>query len=510
MSLLQMSISAGLLVIAIVLIRAVCLNKLPKSAFLMLWGVALFRLLVPMSISGQFSLYSAMREAVNSVSSHGTPALGWDGIIVLGQGAAGYTGLIDGVHTGISPIMAIWFVGMLAMFIFFAVVYLKVHHDLRFAMPIIGNAFLNDWMKLNKLKRPIAIMQSDRVNTPIASGLIKPRIILPKNMNIEDTLLLSHVLMHEYCHIKRLDALWKILMVAALCIHWFNPLVWVMFVLANRDLELTCDEMVLKHLGTETKTAYAYSIIGMAEQKNRFALLYNGFSKNAAAERIESIMKLKKTSLVSLILAFVLVASLSIGAFTVFAESPQTQPIFAPSEAALERLAAIIEEAGVAVLPYELRGRLPDFDESEVVSIVAEIDPEVHAWINEQTRARVPFLLFYPEYLLHDPVVYALVMEGASWSEIMDVIRAQVQERLEEAGHVYRVVTPYPGIPRRVFNIVPFEGELMSLLDYLIDHLNVGNEVFPFIFPQDLDLSSVPIFELSYFEGEVRFILPRD
>ena len=97
--------------------------------------------------------------------------------------------------------------------------------------------------------------------------------------------------MHEYVHIQRWDALWKLLFALALCIHWFNPLVWLMFVLANRDLELTCDERVIRHFGAGTKQNYAHSLIRMAEQRSKFAPLYSGFSKHVAAERIESIMK---------------------------------------------------------------------------------------------------------------------------------------------------------------------------------------------------------------------------
>jgi len=208
--------------------------------------------------------------------------------------------------------------------------YIKAHRKLRFATPIGDHTFINDWQKAHRLMRPIAIMQSDSINTPIAAGLIQPRIILPTAMNMDDKQLLNHVLFHEYCHIKRLDAIWKILMVVALCVHWFNPLAWMMFILANRDLELACDEMVLRHFGAETKTAYAYSIICMAEQKSTFASLYNGFSKNTAAERIESIMKLKKTSIIGIAISFVLVSALAFGALSTFATSAEQEELETP------------------------------------------------------------------------------------------------------------------------------------------------------------------------------------
>jgi len=202
---------------------------------------------------------------------------------------------------------------------------------LRFATLIRDNDFLNEWLSEHKLLRPLAIMQSDRIKTPIAVGIIKPRIILPKSMNMDDKQLLSYVLTHEYYHIKRCDALWKLLLVFAFCVHWFNPMVWVMFILVNRDLELTCDEMVIRHFGTEVRTAYAYSLIGMAEQQSKFTPLYNGFSKNAAKERIVSIMKIKKTSRVGVILACVLISVLTVGVLAVSAtDSPSENTSLPP------------------------------------------------------------------------------------------------------------------------------------------------------------------------------------
>lgn len=347
MSILQMSISAGFFVIAIVIIRAVALNRLPKTMFLILWGVVLLRLLVPVSISSQFSVYTVIGEALGQVAPD-TAAPVFENILPIGNPAAKETDattetdpadLEDAVNTtttmneaevaeqaepplqeqvfSIAPTTIIWLIGMLAVFIFFTVAYFKNHRELRFALLIRDNGFLNEWLAEHRIMRPIAIMQSDRITTPVAVGMVKPRIILPKSMNMDDKQLLRHVLTHEYYHIRRFDTLWKLILAFALCIHWFNPLVWVMFLLANRDLELTCDEMVLRHFGADTKTAYAYSLIGMAEHRRKFTPLYNGFSKNAAEERIVSIMKYKKTSLTAIVLAVLLV----IGTTTTFALS---------------------------------------------------------------------------------------------------------------------------------------------------------------------------------------------
>jgi len=325
-----MSISAGLLVIAIVLIRAIALNKLPKVAFLVLWGVVLVRLLVPVAIPMPFGInfQSVLTEAISTVSPNNAMSniseaeqngLYWFTLGRVATGELGRDETMQGQAPNIALVAIVWLIGVVALLTFFAIVYIKNHRGLRFATIIRNNDFIDGWLDDNKLMRRISILQSDMVTTPVAVGLFKPRIILPKSMNLSDTELLSHILMHEYYHIKRLDALWKILMLLAVCTHWFNPLAWVMFILASRDMELTCDEMVIRHFGQDSKTAYAYSIIGMAEMRSKCASLYNGFSKNAAKERIESIMKMKKTGIIGKIAALTMVSALTIGTLTAFA-----------------------------------------------------------------------------------------------------------------------------------------------------------------------------------------------
>ncbi len=325
MSILQMSISAGFLVAAIVILRAVALNKLPKTMFLVLWGVALCRLLMPVSVPSRFSIYSILDEAVRRKGLNASiPATA--GILSPAHDLAAGTTVrmapavqpaAQGQVFLSDPVTMVWLAGMLAVFFFFAVVYFKNYRELRFALPVGDNVFIEEWLAEYRLIRSIAVLQSDRITTPLAVGLANPRILLPKSMRMDDQQLMGYVLTHEYYHIKRFDLLWKFLLALVLCIHWFNPLVWVMFILVNRDLELTCDEMVVRRFGADTKTAYACSLIAMAEQRSKFSPLYTGFSKNAAEERITAIMKYKKPSAIAIVLAALLV----IGTTTAFALS---------------------------------------------------------------------------------------------------------------------------------------------------------------------------------------------
>lgn len=151
-------------------------------------------------------------------------------------------------------------------------------------------------MKEKQLKRKVVILLSDRVNTPVTYGIFSPKIILPRTMDLTDHKALRFVLEHELVHIKCHDNLWKIVALAALCIHWFNPIVWIMQILFNRDLELTCDEKVITSVGAEQRQEYALTLINLAGNKSGISFLHSSFGKNVIKERIVSIMKYKKTS----------------------------------------------------------------------------------------------------------------------------------------------------------------------------------------------------------------------
>ena len=320
MNIMQMSISAGIFIIAIVIMRAIALNKLPKNTFLILWGIALIRLLIPVSIPSQFSIYTVFSRlfkgnanvAENTIANIVQPNHFLIPVEVSNQLVEP---AVQSRFAEVSISSIIWLIGAIILFVFFTVIHIRNCKELRFSLPIHNHDLINEWSKEHKIKRTITILQSDRITTPLAVGLIKPRIILPKSMNIEDKELLQYVLTHEYYHIKRFDVLSKTILTIALCLHWFNPLVWIMLILMNRDIELTCDEKVVCHFGTDTKFSYAYSLIRMAEQRSKLTPLHSGFSKNAAEERITSIMKIKKTSIVSAITSL----SLLVGITFVFA-----------------------------------------------------------------------------------------------------------------------------------------------------------------------------------------------
>lgn len=318
MNIIQMSLSAGVLILITMTIRALGLNKLPKITFLALWGVVAFRLLIPFSIPSSLSIYNIMNSVGTFINPKAQMPSGTNPFVY---------GSISTVDTQIlpiqdvlflaSPMQIIWMIGAVSLAIFFLVTFYKNNKELKTALPLRGNAIIDDWCRKHKLRRSIQVLVSDKITTPIAVGILKPRILLPKTMDIHDKQLMRYVLAHEYQHIKHFDMLWKLVLLLTLCLHWFNPLVWIMYMLANRDLEIACDEKVLTIFGAGTRSEYALTLIQMAEKKSKFTPLYNGFNKNLTEERIVSIMKFKKGSVFTMALAILLV----VGIATAFATS---------------------------------------------------------------------------------------------------------------------------------------------------------------------------------------------
>ncbi|MDE6318382.1 MAG: M56 family metallopeptidase, partial [Lachnospiraceae bacterium] len=161
----------------------------------------------------------------------------------------------------------------------------------------VRNDFAEQWLKKCPLKRQISIRQSDRISAPLTYGIFRPVILMPKKINWENTNQLQYILSHEYVHIYRFDTITKLIATITLCIHWFNPIVWIMYILFNRDIELACDESVVRHFGETSKSVYARVLIDMEARQSGLLPFCNNFSKNAIEVRIKSIMKTKKATI---------------------------------------------------------------------------------------------------------------------------------------------------------------------------------------------------------------------
>ena len=195
--------------------------------------------------------------------------------------------------------------------VFFVVSYVRCYREFQTSLPV-KNAFTVRWLRCHRLKRRIQIRQSDRISAPLTYGILKPVILMPKKTDWENSQQLKYVLLHEYTHICRFDMVTKLIAALALCIHWFNPFVWAMYILFNRDIELSCDESVVRHFGENTKSFYARTLITMEEKKSGLTPLYNSFSRNAIEERIGAIMKIKKITIWILVASVLIIMAIVI------------------------------------------------------------------------------------------------------------------------------------------------------------------------------------------------------
>ena len=349
MALLEISLSASIFIVAVIFFRSLLIHKLPKMTFMLLWGVALFQLLVPVSVQSQFSFFTAVNyisrmftvqevipAAESSSSFHG------GGTVIMPPITDNLTLPAVPLQTAfqVSPIILVWFVGFTLCALYFIIPHLRCRTHYKMSLPITSN-FIGKWQSSNSLWRKVQIRQSDQISTPLTYGVFQPVILLPKNLDDHDENQLTLILTHEFTHIKRFDTVKKWLLAASVCVHWFNPFVWIMYILANRDIELSCDERVIWTLGESVKPAYARALVRLEEKKSGLSPMISHFSKNPIEERIISIMKTKKTSIATMLLA-------TAGIVTVFATSALDKTEAAPG------VGSSMDEPIATLAPYQI------------------------------------------------------------------------------------------------------------------------------------------------------------
>lgn len=367
MSLLQMSIAGAVMILAIVVIRALAVNRLPKKTFLALWGVVLLRLFIPFSLPSVVSIYSLMgwQRTSAGITENGTGG-GFAGLFLGNEATRIAQESASALPLGISIWKIIWIAGMLICALVFITAYIRCFREFQMSLPV-DNDMSQSWLKEHKLRRTISTRQSDRISSPLTFGVLHPVILMPKKTDWGNEDELKYVLEHEFVHIKRFDILSKLALIAAVCLHWFNPFVWIMYVLANRDIELCCDETVVCRFGRETRASYARVLISMEETKSGFVPLCSHFSKNAIEERITAIMKTKKTTIISLVVALVLV----VGIVAIFATSAQKEETSnnATTANAVESGDAMEPDAEYASEGISLKGNFWFYNEKPIAGI---------------------------------------------------------------------------------------------------------------------------------------------
>ena len=292
LKIINMSISASWLVMAVLILRLV-LKKAPKWVNVLLWGIVAVRLICPFSFESALSLIPSAEtfpeKAISGpsfdVQTGITPV---DNRINDYLGDRYFEGVTVPANNGnhmMNILSIVWTIGILLLIAYTVISYWRLHREIDTAVRYKDNLF-----------------QSENVSSPFVLGLIKPRIYLPFNMNGQD---LEHVIAHEQAHIRRKDHWWKPLGFLLLTIHWFNPFMWLSYVLLCRDIELACDEKVIRELGNEQRADYTQALVACSINRRTIAACPLAFGEVGVKERVKSVMNYKKPAFGIVILAVI-------------------------------------------------------------------------------------------------------------------------------------------------------------------------------------------------------------
>ena len=279
--------TTGSVVILLVMLVRLLLMRSPKIFSYALWSVVLFRLLCPVAFTAPVSVLDVVEPEQKkttdntSIVSYIPGALETQADFIMVQPEeqpvqSKITGepeeqlLMIPMHAA----ALVWAVGMVGMLLYSVVQYLALCKKLVGSVQINGNIYL-----------------ADHIDTAFVVGLVQPRIYLPSTVPFQER---YYILAHEQHHIRRGDHIIKLLAYLALCIHWFNPLVWIAFVLAGKDMEMSCDEAVIKKLGADIRADYSASLLRLTTHKKILSGMPLAFGEGDTKGRVLNMAKWKK------------------------------------------------------------------------------------------------------------------------------------------------------------------------------------------------------------------------
>ncbi|MCQ1530419.1 M56 family metallopeptidase [Lutispora saccharofermentans] len=301
LQILNMNITAGYVILFVIAARLL-LKKAPKIFSYALWSVVLFRLICPFSFESMFSLMPINTQTVpHNIMYSQAPQI-HSGIAAIDQ-AANNSLPAPAVGVSANPLQvwialgeAVWLFGIAALLIYSAYTAVRLRNKLKPAKRIYDN-----------------IYEMDGIKSPFVFGVLKPKIYLPPILSENDR---AYIIKHEQIHIKRLDYIIKPFAFLVLCIHWFNPLVWIAFFLMEEDMELSCDESVIKQMGSEIKKSYSASLLSLSTGRRTARGCPLAFGENNTKGRIKNILNYKKPAFWVIIVAIIAVAAICIGLMT--------------------------------------------------------------------------------------------------------------------------------------------------------------------------------------------------
>lgn len=277
---LTMSLSASWIAAAVLVLR-LCLKRAPKWVNVLLWGIVAVRLVLPVSIESPLSLLPRTEAilpaaAAQPIQAGTAPAVG--GAAAAASGAAA-----SSQPSWLSMLAWVWLVGIAVLLLYTWISTQRLRRKVREAVRLRGN-----------------IYETEHIDSPFVLGVLRPRIYLPYHMDSRDR---EQVIAHEQAHLRRGDHVWKPLGFLLLTIHWFNPLLWLSYVLLCRDIELACDEKVIKNLSCGQRADYMQALVTCSVNRRRIAACPLAFGEIGVKERVKSVMNYKKPTFWIILLA---------------------------------------------------------------------------------------------------------------------------------------------------------------------------------------------------------------
>ena len=281
LKILNMSITASWLVLAVIALRFL-LKKAPKAFLVLLWGLVGVRLILPFSFESVMSLIPSAETVPSDIVYSQVPEID-SGIGALNSAINPIISetLAPNEISSMNPMevvtivaSAVWVIGIAAMLLYTLTSFLLFRRKVREAAPLRENIYL-----------------CDGIGTPFILGVVRPRIYLPSSVSQADA---QHVIAHETAHIKRRDYLWKPLGFLFLTVYWFNPVLWIAYILLCRDIELACDEKVIRDKSLEIKKSYSEALVNCSVPRKMITACPLAFGEGGVKGRIKSVLNYKK------------------------------------------------------------------------------------------------------------------------------------------------------------------------------------------------------------------------
>ena len=272
--LLNISVTAGWIVVAALLVR-LCFRKMPRWASCLLWGIVGLRLVLPFTWESTISLQPSAQVIPQNIAATQTPA--------IDSG-------ISAVNRAVNPLFVTAEVLPLQQILFWASVMWLAGVGLLLLYGIIGYARL--WYQVRvSVQKEGNVYLCDEIDSPFLLGVFRPRIYVPTGLEEE---MLPHILAHEQTHIRRKDHLWKPLGFLLLCIYWFNPLLWVGYILLCRDIERACDERVIAQKDNLFRVQYMETLLACSLHRRMILACPVAFGEVSVKTRVRGIVRYKK------------------------------------------------------------------------------------------------------------------------------------------------------------------------------------------------------------------------